>query len=100
VDPAGHADPALQLPVQAAVPNPADEPNAPSGHWVQDPAPAPLYCPAGQMDAVALVLPAGQAYPAVHGPLHVATVRPTLAPYLPAAHGPLQPAVGSAAVPP
>ena len=44
---------------------------------------------------MAVVEPAGHAYPAAHGPLQVADVRPSAAPYRPGAHGPLQFAVNS-----
>ena len=42
---------------------------------------------------MALVLPAGQAYPAAHAPLHPAVVRAGVAPYRPAMHCPVQAAV-------
>ncbi len=40
--------------------------------------------PAGQVTAVALTDAAGQAYPAVQGPLHAADGRPAVDPYTPA----------------
>jgi hypothetical protein len=52
----------------------------PGGQGLQDPAPARAYVPAGQMDAVELVDPAGQAYPDVQGPVQAAVVRPVVAP--------------------
>ena len=49
---------------------------------------------------MAVVEPAGHAYPAAHGPLQVADVRPSAAPYRPGAHGPLQLVVVSAGLSP
>ncbi len=43
----------------------------PAGQLVHDDAPAREYVPAGQMDAVGDVEKAGQAYPAVHGPVQL-----------------------------
>jgi hypothetical protein len=43
-------------------------------------APARLYCPGPQMDAVEFVLPAGQMYPAVQLPEQAAEVRPVVDP--------------------
>ncbi len=79
VDPAGQEYPAVQGPLHAAVLRPtADTLNhLPAGQSLHDPAPARLYLPAGHTDAVALVDPAGQEYPAVQGPLHAAELRPT-----------------------
>ncbi len=54
---------------------------------MQLPAPAKLYCPTGQMEAVADVDPTGQEYPAVHAPLHVDDVRPGEPPHTPGPHG-------------
>ena len=101
VDPAGHAYPAVhapthwsvvwaaalpyrpaaQLPVHADVISPTVEPNRPATQLVQDPDPATEYLPAGHWLAVADVDPMGQAYPAVHAPLHVEDVSPAVAPY-------------------
>lgn len=53
---------------------------------MQADAPVPLYCPAGQMEAVAEVEPEGQMYPALQSPLHAAALRLVVAPYLPGAH--------------
>jgi hypothetical protein len=77
LDPAGHAYPAMQLPLQAAVLAPEATPNLPAGHSLHDHAPATLYCPAVHMDAVAFLDPEGHAYPAVQLPLQVAFLRPT-----------------------
>ena len=52
----------------------------PAAQSVQDPAATRLYLPAGHSAAVALVDPATHAYPAVHGPVHVDTDRPLVAP--------------------
>jgi hypothetical protein len=63
----------------------------PAGQAVQAQAPAREYWPAGQAGVgVADVEPAGQAYPAVHGPLHAAVVRPVVAPYAPGGHASVQ----------
>ena len=51
----------------------------PTGQGLQALAPAKLYCPAGQMDAVALVDPAGQVYPAAQLPLQDVLFRPATA---------------------
>lgn len=51
---------------------------------VQDPAPGPLYLPAGHTAAVVLTDPAAHAYPAVHSPEHDADVRPADDPKVPA----------------
>ena len=75
VDPALHTYPAVQLPVHAAVVRPAVEPYRPAGQSVQEPAPAREYLPATHWDAVPVVDPAGQAYPAVHGPVQVLLAR-------------------------
>lgn len=48
------------------------------------------YVPAGQMFAVALVLPAGQAYPAGHWPLQPGLVKPVTFPNAPAVQLALQ----------
>jgi hypothetical protein len=72
--------------VQAVDPRPVDAPYTPAGQGEHDPEPATLYCPVGHKDAVALVLPATQAYPAVQLPVHDDDVSPPVAPYLPAGH--------------
>ncbi len=86
VEPAVLYCPAAHCPPHAAVGDPAAAPNVPAGQDEHDPAPATLYCPVGHKDAVALVLPATQAYPAVQLPLHDDDVSPPVAPYLPAGH--------------
>ncbi len=69
VDPAGHACPAAHTPVHSAVCAVA-EPHFPGAQAVQDPAPGPLYRPAVHVLALALVDPAGHAYPAVQALVH------------------------------
>ncbi len=59
VDPAGHAYPAVQFPLHADVFIAAEAPNRPAAHTMHDDAPALLYCPAAQVDTVALVDPVG-----------------------------------------
>ncbi len=86
MDPTAHAYPAEQLPLHAGEARPGAAPYRPAAHNVHDAAPARLYLPAAQTDAVALVDPAAQACPAVQLPLHVGDDRPGTAPYRPAAH--------------
>ncbi len=81
-----------QGPLQDAVVSPRESPYRPAGQSVHTPAPARLYLPAGQMEAVADTLPSGQAYPGWHGPLHAAVVRPEALPYRPAAQAVQAPA--------
>jgi hypothetical protein len=57
---------------------------------VHVPAPDPLYVPAGHITVVALVDPAGHAYPWVHAAVQVDDVKPAVAPYRPGAQGPAQ----------
>ena len=47
------------------------------------------YWPTGHCTAVALVEPAGQEYPAAHGPLHNDDTSPEALPYRPGSHGPV-----------
>lgn len=82
-DPAPHAYPGAQGPLHAAVVSPDVPPNRPAMQSVHTPSPDTLYLPAGQMDAVALTDPAGQAYPAAHRPLHAGDVRPGTDPKVP-----------------
>ncbi len=72
-----------------AVVRPVVLPNTPTGQLTQAPAPPVLYCPTGQMVAVALVDPAGHAYPGAHAPLHALVVSAGV-PQRPAAQGPSQ----------
>ncbi len=66
-----------------------------AGQLAQVPAPPKLYSPGGHSTAVALVEPAGQAYPAVHSPLQVSADAATAAPNRPAGHGAVQAAEAS-----
>ncbi len=106
VQPAAHACPALHSPVHDDDTRPLMAPYVPAGHGavhaavdragvapyrpaaqlLQMPAPSRLYCPAGQMAAVALVDPATQKYPAAQLPLQLTDGRPAVAPYVPAGH--------------
>ncbi len=87
VEPAGHANPGAQLPLQAADVRPAIDPNEPPGHCAQVPAPPTLNVPGGHIMAVALVDPATHAYPAAQLPLHAAEVKPVTDPNVPAGQG-------------
>ncbi len=79
--------PGSHSPLQFADVSPAAPPKAPGGHEVHSPAAPVLYRPTGHTDAVALVDPVGQAYPAAHGPAHVDPAAPAEAPKRPAGHG-------------
>ncbi len=61
--PAGHAYPAVQLPVQAAVVSVVALPYVPPGHSEQDAAPVREYCPAGHGLLWYKSVPVGQKYP-------------------------------------
>ncbi len=89
VEPTGQEYPAAQGPLHAGDGSPATSPKLPAGQAVQFAAPARLYRPGGQMDAVALEDPAGQLYPAEQGPLHADEFRPTVdaSDQKPAGHG-------------
>ena len=89
VDPDAHAYLALHAPLHADVVKPVVFPNLPAAHAMHDPEPVVLYCPVAHIAAVELVDPAGQAYPAVQGPVQAAVNKLLLNPYLPASHGPL-----------
>jgi hypothetical protein len=94
-DPGGHAYPALHWPLQAAdVVMPDTVLKVPPGHSEQLPTPPPLNVPGPHRTAVALVEPAGHAYPGEHAPLHAALVRPKAPPKVPPGH------IGHAATPP
>ncbi len=60
----------MQSLLQFADVNPVIDPNRPALQLVHAPEPLTLNLPTGQMDAVALVDPTGQAYPALQGPEH------------------------------
>ena len=104
VDPATHANPASQLPLQladdiaavapyrpaahadvhAAVVSPVVFPNRPAGQSTHTLAPDKLYRPTPHTAAVGVVERATQKYPAVQFPLHVALVSPATPPNTPA----------------
>ena len=87
--PVGHAYPAVQFPLHPAAGSPDDAPYRPAAHTLHDPDPLKLYHPAPHTIAVAEVLPAGHAYPAVQFPEHDAVDSPTVAPKVPAGHDPV-----------
>jgi hypothetical protein len=89
VDPAAHAYPAVHGPVHVAVVEPDDDPYSPAGHVVHTPAPPTLYVPAPHSTTVALVDPAGHAYPAAHAPSQAEDTAPALEPNRPAGQGPV-----------
>ena len=64
VDPLGHAYPAVQAPVQAALAWPLVAPNWPLLHGVHMLAAPTLKVPGGQRTCVGLIEPGGQLYPA------------------------------------
>ena len=70
----------MHAPLHTALTPPADAPYVPAGHRLHEPEAPVEYCPGAQMLAVALVDPAGHAYPAGHAPLHVGIVNPAAAP--------------------
>ena len=72
--PAAHAYPAVQLPLHDAVVSPGVAPYRPAPHAVHTAAPPKLYVPAGHRYAVALVDPAGHAYPGAQAPEHAMVV--------------------------
>ncbi len=88
VEPAGQECPAAQGPLHAAVLRPTAETlnQVPAGQSVQATAPARLYLPAGHTDAVELVDPAGQKYPAEQAPPQERSVSEVALPHLPGAH--------------
>jgi hypothetical protein len=89
-EPAGQEYPALQLPEQAEDVMAAVEPNRPAAQSVQVPDEAELHWPAAHVTAVAEVDPAGQANPAVQGPVQEDTLRPVELPKRPAGHWAVQ----------
>ncbi len=89
-DPGGQKYPAVHVPVHTDKTNAAEAPNLPPGHGSHAPAPARLYVPAGHWTAVADVLPAGHAYPAVQFPLHADVDRPDAEPNVPAGQAAVQ----------
>jgi hypothetical protein len=105
VDPATHANPALQLPSQVDVVSPDTDPNRPASQGplqlavgmpdvepyrpgaqsMHTLAPARLYFPGEHATTVALVEAAGQVNPALQGPLQLALGMAATAPYSPGA---------------
>ena len=90
VDPAGQKYPAVHVPVHTDDDSAAEAPNLPPGHGSHAPAPTRLYEPGGHWVAVADVLPAGQAYPAVQFPLHADVDSPDAEPKVPAGQAAVQ----------
>lgn len=84
--PAGHAYPGAHAPLQVADVWPVVLPNRPAGHALHALAAVEENVPAGQMDPVALVVPAAHAYPAGHSPVQLEFVRPLVSPKRPGAH--------------
>ncbi len=72
--------PESHCPAHDAVDRPSASPYKPAAHCVHDPAPAKLYVPSGQIDAVEFEDPAGHSYPALHSPVHDADVSPIVLP--------------------
>jgi hypothetical protein len=79
-DPCGHSWPGGQGLLQAGVVRPDCSPKVPSGQGVHAPAPPRLYVPGPHAMGVGYVLPGAHAYPAVHGPLHLAELKPGIPP--------------------
>jgi hypothetical protein len=100
VDPAGQAYPAMHAPEHVEAVRPEKEPKrpgshgpehdgdvaagllpyVPAGHMLQAKAPSKLYLPVGHCDAVGLLDPATQAYPALQGPEQLGETCPAVAP--------------------
>ena len=72
--------PASHGPLHAELVSPVVDPYVPAGQAIHDGAAPVLYCPAAHTTAVALVEPAGHAYPAAHDPVQAALVRPVVEP--------------------
>ena len=87
VDAGGQAKPGAQVPLQFAVTRPDALPYRPALQSVHTPMPPTLYVPAGHSIAVALVDPAGHAYPGLQLPLHIDDVALSVDPYRPAGQG-------------
>ncbi len=66
--------PVAHDPVQVADVSPVVDPYSPAGQLLHAPAPPVLYCPATHTAAVAVVDPATQKYPALHGAVQVEDV--------------------------
>ncbi len=78
--------PAEQGPEHNEVDRPGELPKRPAGQRLHNPEPAREYFPTGHTATVELVDPAGQAYPAAHGPVQAGEVRPVEEPYCPTGH--------------
>jgi hypothetical protein len=89
----GHAYPAVQFPLHAAVGMALALPYRPASQSVHTADPPKLYFPAGHWLCVADVDPVAHAYPATQLPEHSDDVSPDTAPKRPAGHSPLQDAV-------
>lgn len=80
VEPAGQKYPAVHGPLQDELLSPLALPKRPLGHALHTPAPPELNVPAAHSTAVELVLPAGQAYPALQLPPQSEELRPVVDP--------------------
>ena len=78
--------PPKHAPVHDATPTAAVLPYRPALQFVHVPAAARLYCPAGHVTWVALMDPAGHAYPAVQFPEHAAVASADTFPKVPGGH--------------
>ena len=76
LDARGQKYPASHCPHKAREDSPEEAPNLPAGQSSHALALARLYVPGGHWKAVAFVLPAGHAYPAVQLPEHTGDVWP------------------------
>jgi hypothetical protein len=96
VDPGGQKNPVtLHAPLQEEVVRPAVAPKKPATQGAHQGDAASLYFPAGQMEVVALVDPARQAYPAVHAPAHADEFIAVVLPYRPPGHAQHTPTAAS-----
>jgi hypothetical protein len=86
VEPRGQLYPAVQAPLHDESGSPGIDPYTPAGQREHDEAPAVLYVPCRQMDAVEIVDPAAQLYPGVHSPEQLTDCSPEVSPYNPAGH--------------
>ena len=98
--PSGHAYPAVHSPLQLLVASRNALPKRPPGHTRHTDAPLRLYCPGTQADAVALVEPPGQKYPALPFAVQLEADTPADDPYRPAGHAAVQLALAMRAVAP
>jgi hypothetical protein len=83
-DPTGQEYPASHGPEHVAFGMAGVAPYRPAGHTLQEPAEERLKVPGAQATALELVDPAGQAYPARHGPLQEELDSSWPPPHLPA----------------